>query len=158
MPCFNKWHYLNHGWQRLWSEKNVGHAEGITCLVIFFLSNINVMYYKLSYTCLIKVPFWSAISLETHIYSRQWFYTNHNNCYCTSLIRFRKVFVIFVAACEWGLGSIYLPLTTWIGPLTHWGRDQIDAISQTIFIYTSIGSDNGLAPTRLQAIVWTNDG
>ena len=24
--------------------------------------------------------------------------------------------------------------------------------------YTSIGSDNGLAPTRRQAIIWTNDG
>ena len=24
--------------------------------------------------------------------------------------------------------------------------------------YSSIGSDNGLAPTRRQAIIWTNDG
>ena len=24
--------------------------------------------------------------------------------------------------------------------------------------YSNIGSDNGLAPTRRQAIVWTNDG
>ena len=24
--------------------------------------------------------------------------------------------------------------------------------------YFSIGSDNGLAPTRQQAIIWTNDG
>ena len=24
--------------------------------------------------------------------------------------------------------------------------------------YSSIGSDNGLAPTRWQAIIWTNDG
>ena len=24
--------------------------------------------------------------------------------------------------------------------------------------FTIIGSDNGLAPTRLQAIIWTNDG
>ena len=25
-------------------------------------------------------------------------------------------------------------------------------------IYASIGSDNGLAPTRRQAIIWTNTG
>ena len=24
--------------------------------------------------------------------------------------------------------------------------------------YSSIGSDNGLAPTKRQAIIWTNDG
>ena len=25
-------------------------------------------------------------------------------------------------------------------------------------MYSSIGSDNGLSPTRRQAIIWTNDG
>ena len=25
-------------------------------------------------------------------------------------------------------------------------------------LYSSIGLDNGLAPTRRQAIIWTNDG
>ena len=53
-------------------------------------------------------------------------------------------------------------------PLSHWGRDKMDAISQTtsssafswtkIFEfwlkqYPSIGSDNGLAPARRQAII-----
>ena len=68
--------------------------------------------------------------------------------------------------------------------LTHWGRDKMDANSQTTFssafswmkifefrlkfhwslflrvqlTYSSIGSDNGLAPSRGQAIIWTNDG
>ena len=32
--------------------------------------------------------------------------------------------------------------------ITHWGRDKMAAI----------GSDNGLAPARRQAIIWTNDG
>ena len=67
--------------------------------------------------------------------------------------------------------------------LTHWGRDKIAAISQTTFSnafsslkmcefwlkfhwslflnvnqkYSNIGSDNDLAPTRRQAIIWTND-
>ena len=38
--------------------------------------------------------------------------------------------------------------------LTHWGRaTHICVNDQTI-----IGSDNGLAPGRRQAIIWTNDG
>ena len=68
--------------------------------------------------------------------------------------------------------------------ITHWGRDKIAAISQTTLSnsfswmkmlefrlkfleicsigsnlqYSTIGSDNGLAPSRRQAIIWTNDG
>ena len=68
--------------------------------------------------------------------------------------------------------------------LTHWGWDKMDTISQMAFsnacswmkthkfrlrfhwslflrfelIISSIGSDNGLAPARRQAIIWTNDG
>ena len=63
--------------------------------------------------------------------------------------------------------------------VTHWGRDKMDAISQRrlwnaflwmkmldfglkfhwspIKKYSIIGSDNGLAPCRRQAIIWTND-
>ena len=67
--------------------------------------------------------------------------------------------------------------------LTHCGRDKMTAISQTTYSkvfpwmkmygfrltfhwslfllsvkqYSSIGSDNGLVPTRWQAIIWTND-
>ena len=69
-----------------------------------------------------------------------------------------------------------------ITTLTHWGQDKIAAISQTTFsdpfsgmkmykfwltfhwslfpriqlTISSIGSDDGLAPTRRQAIIWTN--
>ena len=68
--------------------------------------------------------------------------------------------------------------------LTHWGRGKMAAIFQTAYSnafslikcinfdwyftevcsqgsssqYSSIGSDNGLAPARRQAIIWTNDG
>ena len=68
--------------------------------------------------------------------------------------------------------------------LTHWGRDKMAAVSQTTFsnafswlkilefrlrfhwslflrvqlTIIRIGSDNGLAPVRRQAIMWTNDG
>ena len=69
--------------------------------------------------------------------------------------------------------------------LTHWGRDKMAAISQTtlsiafswmkilefqlhfhwsLFLrvqltkFSRIGSDNGLAPSRRQAIIWINDG
>ena len=65
------------------------------------------------------------------------------------------------------------------GELTHWGQDKIATISQTTFSsafcwmktfefqikfefsnwqYINIGSDNGLMPTRQQAIIWTNGG
>ena len=68
--------------------------------------------------------------------------------------------------------------------LTHWGRDKVALISQTTspnafswmkmfefllefhrslfpmlqLTINSIGSDNGLSPSRRQAIIWTNDG
>ena len=38
--------------------------------------------------------------------------------------------------------------------LTHWGR----VMHKGIIKLTIIGSDNGLAPTRRQAIIWTNVG
>ena len=38
--------------------------------------------------------------------------------------------------------------------LTHWGRVTHRCVSTL----NSIGSDNGLAPTRRQAIIWTNAG
>ena len=40
------------------------------------------------------------------------------------------------------------------GPLTHWGRVTHICISKL----TIIGSDNGLLPSRRQAIIWTNAG
>ena len=39
-------------------------------------------------------------------------------------------------------------------PLTHWGRVTHICVSKL----TSIGSDNGLSPSRRQAIIWTNAG
>ena len=38
--------------------------------------------------------------------------------------------------------------------LTHWGRVTYICISKLI----TIGSDNGLSPSRRQAIIWTNAG
>ena len=38
--------------------------------------------------------------------------------------------------------------------LTHWGRVTHICISKL----TTIGSDNGLSPSRRQAIIWTNAG
>ena len=72
----------------------------------------------------------------------------------------------------------------WTYIISYWGRDKIAAISETACSnafswmkmmelrfkfaeicsqesnqqYPSIGSDNGLAPSRRQAIIWTNDG
>ena len=54
--------------------------------------------------------------------------------------------------------------------LMHWGQDKMAAMSHITFSnacswikglnwqYSIIGSDNGLAPTRWQAIIWTIDG
>ena len=39
-------------------------------------------------------------------------------------------------------------------PLTHWGRVTHICVSKL----TIIGSDNGLSPSRRQAIIWTSDG
>ena len=57
--------------------------------------------------------------------------------------------------------SIILPFF----PLTHWSRDKICAILQTTYSnafsnwqYSSTGSVNGLASTRRQPIIWSNDG
>ena len=38
--------------------------------------------------------------------------------------------------------------------LTHWGRVTHICVSKL----TTIGSDNGLSPSRRQAIIWTNTG
>ena len=64
----------------------------------------------------------------------------------------------------------------WNLTLTHWGRNEIDAISQTTFsnafswmkmndirlgFHWSLfinGLDKGLVPPRRQAIIWTNSG
>ena len=54
-------------------------------------------------------------------------------------------------------------LNQWIPPwsrsrnqeyLTHWGRVTHICVGKTIII----GSDNGLSPSRRQAIIWTNAG
>ena len=57
----------------------------------------------------------------------------------------------------------YISLDVLYFSLTHWGRDNMAAISQTTLSnaftqYSNIGSDNGLVPTRRQAIIWTNGG
>ena len=89
-------------------------------------------------------------------------------------------FIHHLINCLWNgsIGSVLLK------QLTHWGRDKMAAIFQTTFEngfswmkiyevrlrfhwsfflgaqspYSSIGSYNGLTPTRRQAIIWINDG
>ena len=80
-------------------------------------------------------------------------------------------------------GQVFGPTDMWDKHLTHWGRDKMTAIFQTTSSnvlswmkmyefrlrfhfcswgsnqqYSSIGSGNGLAPVRRQAIAWTNNG
>ena len=103
----------------------------------------------------------------------------------------KKNQVNIIAADTLALGvtksSAGMVLTTediFIQKLTHWGQDEMDAISQTtlssafswmkVFEFwlkfhwslflrvkltiSSIGSDNGLVLSRWQAIIWTNVG
>ena len=42
----------------------------------------------------------------------------------------------------------------WCPSLTHWGRVMHICVGNL----TSIGADNGLSPSRRQAIIWTNAG
>ena len=85
--------------------------------------------------------------------------------------------------CRWYCNrELAIELVVWLRTLTYWGRDIVAAISQTplsspfhwmkIFEFglkfhwslflrvqietLQIGSDNGLAPSRRQAIIWTN--
>ena len=50
--------------------------------------------------------------------------------------------------------SGYDYLDIWNAILTHWGRVTHICVGTN----TNFGSDNGLAPTRRQAIIWTNAG
>ena len=50
--------------------------------------------------------------------------------------------------------SIYALVELVINCLTHWGQVTHICVSKL----TIIGSDNGLSPDRLQAIIWTNAG
>ena len=43
---------------------------------------------------------------------------------------------------------------TFMGHLTHWGRETNICVGE----HVNIGSDNGLLPGRRQAIIWTNAG
>ena len=42
--------------------------------------------------------------------------------------------------------------------LTRWGRMKHIRVTAASVNWDIIGSDNGLSPGRLQAIIWTNDG
>ena len=79
---------------------------------------------------------------------------------------------------------VYTKPSVWELILTHWGRDKLDQLRRRHFQvhflewkylishknftevcsagsnqhYASIGSHNGLAPSRRQAIIWPNDG
>ena len=85
------------------------------------------------------------------------FYTDGGNCLSLNIRSFKKncgKFARSIPFClvSWSDWSSFI--TVWpIPSLTHWGRVTHRCISKL----TIIGSDNGLAPNRRQAIIWTND-
>ena len=57
--------------------------------------------------------------------------------------------------CEWSKNIFHdNQQQTKISTLTHWGRETHICVNKL----TIIGSDNGLLPSRRQAIIWTNAG
>ena len=70
--------------------------------------------------------------------------TNHNEIW---------LLCIFLEASSW-ICIEHICLETYVIFLTHCGRVTYICVVKL----TSIGSDNGLALTRRQAIIWTNDG
>ena len=70
--------------------------------------------------------------------------------YGTWISNYTHNFMWDVITYAWPISLLLAPHTI----LTHWGRVTYICISKL----TIIGSDNGLAPTRRQAIIWTNVG
>ena len=96
--------------------------------------------------------------------------------YCCQMMKLSTTKILMWWSSRWCLWNMAC--------LTHWGRDKMAAVFQTTFsiafswikmyvfrlkfhwslflrvqlTWSSIGSDNGLAPSRLQAIIWTNGG
>ena len=62
-------------------------------------------------------------------------------------------FVVRITWSPWNLGGIFEALLL-KHLLIHWGRVMHICVGNL----TIIGSDNGLAPGRRQAIIWTNAG
>ena len=139
----------------------VNHASGLTLSIPFIPSHIQHPLYILGY--------WV-----------HWGFFSHHYTLSIIFISLHTEYSLDITA-PWGFSTYDCPLSIL---LTHWGRDKMDAISQTTFgstfswmkvsefrlkfhwrlflrsnwQYSSIGLDNGLAPSTRQAITWTNDG
>ena len=61
-----------------------------------------------------------------------------------------------IQCARWDLLTYHIIARVWsfVPMLTHWGRVTHICVSKR----TIIGSDNGLSPSRRQAIIWTNAG
>ena len=74
------------------------------------------------------------------------FYTSNWYIICICII---KTYIFQTHAWVWAFPGCFLIL---LDILTHWGRVTHICVGKLAII----GSDNGLSPGRLQAIIWTN--
>ena len=129
----------------------------------------------LTFICISLVISWYAIDFFHSIWFQQ--------CHCSQQGHTDTTVICLNLYWQWLV--TYLASSHWqIQCLTHWGRDRMAAIFQmtcwsgflwmkmhefrlrfhwSLFlgvqlIIFQLGSDNGLSPTRRQAIIWTNDG
>ena len=78
----------------------------------------------------------------------------------------RQPYVQAVALAHWGRANMAAISQTTLSNAFSWKENVIISIKISLkFVpkgpinnILSIGSDNGLAPARRQAIIWTNDG
>ena len=72
---------------------------------------------------------------------------------CASLATAAACYTVWVTKVQW-CWVVMLLLLPMRNCLTHWGRMTHICVNNP----TIIGSDNGLSPSRRQAIIWTNAG
>ena len=104
--------------------------------------------------CMHKLLKW--ITLETEIKSWKW-----SKCLCVNRIHLPGYQSLEPWQWSWSHdltsrsdSECTMATSPWIlgKHLTHWGRTTHICVGKL----TTIGSDNGLAPSRRQAIIWTN--
>ena len=152
LECSGQWSYcslvLSHRYCfEIWLPRRLSNFKAIRKL-----------HTLLFHLC--KILLWDAFEILKQIQGSWHYYdcdlrtTVFLFCLCFSLLEtlpvvwWMKVYPSFIQ-----LAHRWFHEHAW-GLLTHWGRVTHICVSKL----TTIGSDNGLLPSRRQAIIWTNAG
>ena len=139
-------------------------------------------YATIAYRHQISIHF----NYRQNILIQNWFNILTHFCGTSSSVGLisNSIVIMRLNECTWLYWNINGRYSVAFPSLTHWGRDKMATIFQTTFSnafswmkmyefrlrfhwslflrlqlqYSSIGSDNGLAPSRRQAIIWSNAG